>query len=428
MKSAALPCSLAVMDMWKTLKTHKHFARLFYSNFISAIGNNIHRIALMVLVYSLTEEALWVSLTLGIQLLTSVVVGPLVSTWSDAQERRKLLVITDLIRAPLVLLIPLVGIKSLAILMILVIAMEFLRILHDPVIWAVVPELVPEEKTDTANSLMLFTGRFAEVVFVGLAGLLVAAVGAAPAFWIDAATYLVSGLIVLGIPRIESNQEGESGYWSRVREGIDHILKNPSIRRTVGTLFAAAMFGSVEAVLGVVLAVSILKVGSSGFGVMEAAMALGAILGTLIVPQITSRIGREKLFLMGLLSFGLFEASIGLYPKFSWVLVAFFLSGILNMAFLVPARSILQLHTPPELRTRTFAAFGAVMNTAVLVGTMVGGALEEPLGVPLVFVLAGLGVFGVTSSVVIKGLLSERRKVAASQFWVGVSVDLPDLI
>ena len=409
--------------MWKTLRAHKGFAKLFYSNFISAIGNNIHRIALMVLVYSLTEEALWVSLTLGIQLVTSVVVGPLVSTWSDGQERRKLLVVTDLIRVPLVLLIPLVGIKSLAILMVLVIAMEFLRILHDPVIWAVVPELVSEEEMDTANSMMLFTGRFAEVVFVGLAGLLVAAVGAAPAFLIDAGTFLVSGLIMLGIPRIESNQEGESGYWSRVREGIEHILKNPSIRRTVGTLFCAAMFGSVEAVLGVVLAVSILNVGSSGFGVMEAGMALGAILGTLIVPKIASQIGREKLFLLGLLGFGLFEASIGLYPTFSWVLVAFFISGVLNMAFLVPARSILQLHTPSELRTRTFAAFGAVMNTAVLVGTMLGGALEVPLGVPLIFVLAGAGVFGVTSSVVIKGLLSQRKPVTVPQVQVEMGAD-----
>ena len=270
---------------------------------------------------------------------------------------------------------------------------------------------------------MLFTGRFAEVVFVGLAGVLVAAVGAAPAFWVDAATFLVSGLLVLGIPRVESDQKGDSGYWSRVREGIDHILKSPSIRRTVGTLFAAAMFGSVEAVLGVVLAVSILKVGSSGFGVMEAAMALGAILGTLIVPHISSRMGRERLFLMGLLSFGLFEASIGLFPKFSWVLVAFFMSGILNMAFIVPARSILQLHTPSELRTRTFAAFGAVMNTAVLVGTIVGGALEEPLGVPMVFTLAGLGVFGVTFSIVIKGQISQRRPITVPQAQAQMGAD-----
>ncbi len=92
---------------------------------------------------------------------------------------------------------------------------------------------------------------------------------------------------------------------------------------------------------------------------------------------------------MALFLFGLFEASIGAFPLFAWVLLAFFISGFLNMAFIVPARSILQLNTPQEMRGRIFAAFGAVMNAAVLLGTMWGGALEEPLGAPRVFLLAG---------------------------------------
>lgn len=401
--------------MLETLRTQKSFAKLFYASFISAIGSHIHRIALMLLVYTLTEEALWVSLMLGVQLVTSVVVGPLVSTWADAQERRKLLVWTDLLRVPLVVLIPLVGIKSLFVLLILVIAMEVLRISHNPVVWSVVPELVPEDKMDTANGMMMFTYRFAEVVFVGLAGLLVAAVGAAPAFWIDAGTFLVSGLIVMGLPKMEPEPEDGNGYWVRVKEGLQHLVNTPKIRRTVATLFCAAMFGSVEMVLGVVLAVSILNVGSAGFGMMEAAMALGAILGTIIVPKITSKMGREKLFLMGLLGFGLFEASVGVLPEFTWVIIAYFFSGVLNMVFLVPSRSILQINTPPELRTRTFAAFGAIMNTAVLVGTMLGGALEGLISVPAIFLLAGTGVFGVTISVVIRAQIASRRLVPTSQ-------------
>jgi MFS family permease len=401
--------------MWNTLRNQKSFARLFYASLISAIGNNIHRIALMLLVYTLTEEALWVSLTLGVQLLTSIVVGPLMSAWADTRERRFLLVVSDFIRVPLVLLIPLIGIKHFGLLLILVFAMEVVRNLRYPVANAVIPELVPEDHVDRANSLMQFSTRFAEVVFVGLAGLLVAAVGPAPAFFIDAATFLVSGLIVLGLPRLHPGEKHEVKYWSRVRAGIDHLVGNPIIRRTVGTLFCAAMFGSVEAVLGVVLAVSVLKVGSSGFGVMEAGMALGSILGTLLVVQLLTRIRRQKLFLMGLIGFGLFEASIGLNPGFAWVILAYFVSGLLNMVFIVPAQSILQLNTPPELRTRTFAAFGAVMNTAVIAGTMMGGALEKPLGVPLVFLLAGMGVFGVTMAVLIRGQLASRRLVPTPQ-------------
>ncbi len=408
--------------MWKTLRLYPNFARLFSATLISAIGNNIHRIALMVMVYSLTEEALWVSLALGIQLITSVIIGPLLSAWADVQERRKLLVLSDILRAPVVLLIPLLGIRSLPLLLILVICMEILRILHDPVSVAVIPELVPESSMDAANGLMLFAVRFAEVVFVGLAGLLVAAAGTAVAFWIDAGTFLASGLLLLGLPQMQVASDAERGYWARVQGGINHIRRNPIIRRTVGTLACAALFGSVESVLGVVLAVSVMQVGSAGFGIMEAGMAFGAILGTVMILQLTKKISRERIFLFGLLGFGVIEAAIGLFPAFSWVITAYFISGVLNMAFLIPARSILMINTPSELRTRTFAAFGAVMNSAVLAGTLLGGALEKPLGAPTVFLLAGAAVFLVTFTTTFISALSCPKDRAMQHAAVEVSV------
>ncbi|WP_038058196.1 MFS transporter [Thermus amyloliquefaciens] len=372
----------------KTLR-HKAFARLILSYLVSQAGSKVHRVALLVLVYLLTEKALWVSLVLGAQLLGTVVFSPLLSAWADTQDRKRLLVWSDLLRAPLVALIPLLGAKSLPVLLLLVFLIELLRDLHDPIQNAVVPDLVPKEEVDEANSLVLLADRLSEVLFVGVAGVLVAAVGPAFAFYLDAATYLVSGLILMGLPSLKPQRLPKAGFFARVKEGIGHLASHPALRRAVGTLFAAAAFGSVETALGVVLAIKWLGVGSAGFGFMEAAMALGAILGGLALPYLLRRIPRERLFLLGLLLFGIVEASIGAFPVFAWVLPAFFISGFLNMAFIVPARSILQLNTPQEMRGRIFAAFGAVMNAAVLLGTMWGGALEGSLGAPGVFLLAG---------------------------------------
>ncbi|BDG15723.1 MFS transporter [Thermus brockianus] len=371
---------------------HKAFARLILAYLVSQAGSKIHRVALLVLIYLLTENALWVSLTLGVQLLGTVVFSPLLSAWADTQDRKRLLVGSDLLRAPLVALIPLLGAKSLPFLLLLVFLIELLRDLHDPIQNAVVPDLVPKEEVDEANSLILLADRLSEVLFVGAAGVLVATVGPAYAFYLDAATYLASGLLLLGLPPLRPERVSKAGFFARVKEGLGHLWQTPPIRRAVGTLFAAAAFGSVETALGVVLALKWLGVGSAGFGFMEAAMALGAILGGLALPRLLHRVPRERLFLLALLLFGLFEASVGLFPVFAWVLVAFFVGGFLNMAFIVPARSILQLNTPQEMRGRIFAAFGAVMNAAVLLGTMLGGALEGPLGAPTVFLLAGLGV------------------------------------
>jgi MFS family permease len=371
---------------------HKAFARLILAYLVSQAGSKIHRVALLVLIYLLTENALWVSLVLGVQLLGTVVFSPLLSAWADTQDRKRLLVWSDLLRAPLVALIPLLGAKSLPALLLLVFLIELLRDLHDPIQNAVVPDLVPEEEVDEANSLVLLADRLSEVLFVGAAGVLVAAVGPAFAFYLDAATYLASGLLLLGLPPLKPAHLPRAGFFARVKEGLGHLYRQPAIRRAVGTLFMAAAFGSVETALGVVLAIKWLGVGSAGFGLMEAAMALGAILGGLAMPKLLERVPRERLFLYGLFLFGLFEASVGLFPWFAWVVLAFFLGGFLNMTFIVPARSILQLNTPQEMRGRIFAAFSAVMNSAVLIGTMLGGALEGLIGAPMVFLLAGVMV------------------------------------
>jgi MFS family permease len=379
------------------------FARLFSATLIAEIGARIHRIALLVLVYTITTDALWVSLIVAIQVAASVGVGIMVSPWSEAQDRKRMLAASDLLRACLMPLIPLLGVRSLGVLLALVFAIEVLRNVYDPIRNAVVPDLVTEEELDSANGLLLFAQRFAEVAFVGLAGILVAAVGPQPAFWINAFFYLVSGTILLSLPRLTRGKPMYPDYRSRAQEGIMHMIGSRVIRRVVGTLFVAAMFGSVGSVLGVVLAIKVLQVGSAGFGFLEAAMALGAIVGTLLVPRLTTRIPRERLFLAGLFTFGLFLASIGVFPTMGWVLVAYLITGALNMTFLIPVRSILQLNTPTELRIRTFAAFSAILSSAMLIGALLSGILEGYLGSPLIFLLAGLTISAVALSVVLRG-------------------------
>lgn len=132
--------------MWQALK-HRSFARLFCATLVSESGTQIHRVALLVLVYTMTQDALWVSLVLATQLLATVGVGPALSAWSETQDRRRLLVASDLARAVLVPLIPLIGIHSWGILLLLVFVIDILRNLHDPIANAVIPDLVPGKRS-----------------------------------------------------------------------------------------------------------------------------------------------------------------------------------------------------------------------------------------------------------------------------------------
>jgi len=387
--------------MWSALKL-PGFRWLFLSNLVSLIGSKIHRIALLFVAYQETQNAVWVSLILGSQFLASAVLGPLLGPLSDRYDRRVLMVFTDLVRAVLVACIPLFAINSMPLLMAIAFLMAALESLHYAASNSTIPDLVPSSKLDGANGLMVFVGRFADVAFVALAGVLVANVGPKPAFWIDAASYLIAAGLLAFLPSLPSKAE-KGGYFASVAAGLRPLWQNSVLRRTIGTLALAAAFGSVEAALGIVYAVGALKIGVQGFGVLEALMAGGAILGLLVTMPLIQRLSRERVFLLGLGTWGLFLASTGLFPFPVWAGIAMVALGILNTMFIVPARSIIQLAAPPELRGRIMAAFGATMQSAVLVGTFLAGILEPRLGVLMVLIISGMAVFLASLAVFLLG-------------------------
>ncbi len=368
------------------------FRRFFIASLITLAGDQLHRVALYVLVYRMTGSTASVAAVLSAQLVVDVLLSPLLATWAERRERRGLFVASQLVQGVLVLFIPLYAAQNLYLLWALVFAIHIFQKLEYPLIAAMTPELVPAHLLDEANALVAFAKRFSEVAVVGFAGLLVAAVGPILAFYLDALSFFVAALLLLGLPRIEPPALGEGSYWQQVKEGFAFLFRHPRLRRVIGALFTAALLGSVENVLGVALALGVLGVGSAGYGVIEMALALGAVLGAIWIPRWTRRFGRERVFAYSFLLFGLGIASVGLVPVFFWAVAAYFLSGLFNQGFLVPLRSMLQLDTPKHLVTRVFGAVGSVSGTAVLIGVMGGGVVADRIGVLPTYLLAGLGV------------------------------------
>lgn len=387
--------------MWSALQ-HLAFRWLFASSLASLAGSKIHRIALLFVAYQETQNAVWVSLILGAQFLASAVLGPLLGPLSDRYDRRALMIVSNLARAALVACIPLFAIGSMPLLMGISFLMAVFESVHYAASNSAIPDMVPESALDSANGLMMFVQRFSEIAFVALAGTLVAAVGPVPAFWINALSYLIAAGLLIFLPML-SGKAGKGNYFQAVAEGIRPLWQNPVLSRTIGTLALAAAFGSVEGALGIVYALGALKIGVQGFGVLEALMAAGAVLGLWVTMPLIKRWTREVVFVRSLALWGLVFASLGLFPNPIWAGVATLLMGLLNTMFIVPARSIIQLSAPAELRGRIMAAFGATMQSAVLLGTLLAGLLEPRLGVLTVLWLLGFTVFLVVFTVILRG-------------------------
>ncbi|WP_299431908.1 MFS transporter [uncultured Meiothermus sp.] len=393
---------------------HSAFRWLFVSSFISLVGSKIHRVALLFVAFQETQNAVWISLILGSQFLASAVLGPLLGPLADRYDRRTLMIISDLARALLVACIPLFALDSLPLLMLIAFFISTFESVHYSASNGAIPDMVPESALDGANGLMTFVARFADVAFVALAGVLVASVGPVPAFWIDATSYLIAAGFLALLPPLPGKAK-KGNYFAAVAEGIRPLWHNLTLRRTIGTLALAAAFGSVEAALGIVFAIGALQIGVQGFGVLEALMAGGALLGLLVVMPLIRLWSRETVFLVGLGIWGLFMASLGLFPFPIWAGIATIILGMLNTMFIVPARSIIQLAAPPELRGRIMAAFGAIMQSAVLIGTFLAGVLEPRLGVLTVLYFSGIAVSLAVFTVFLWGGIPRQPREARSE-------------
>ena len=149
------------------------FLRLFLSNLVSQVGNKVHRIALLALVNEM-YGLVWTGVVISAQLFSRVILGPLLGPLVDRNDRRLIMLYSDLVCVGLVALIPLLGIRSLGALIALTVLVAATDALRYPAVNSAVADLVPESSLDQANSLLLLTNRVAEIGFVALAGLLVA--------------------------------------------------------------------------------------------------------------------------------------------------------------------------------------------------------------------------------------------------------------
>jgi len=375
------------------------FARLFISNFISEVGTQIYRIAIPVWAYTLTGSPIAVAGVVAAQFLASVIMGPLLSPLADLYDRKWLMFWSEALSAMAVALLPLFFMESLAGWLLVAFLIGVLQAVGNPAVNAVVPELVGKDDLDAANSLIYFPRRSLEMVFMGLAGVLVAALGARAAFWIDAASFALSALVLLTLRPLPAHggSAAQGGYWGMVLGGLGYVLRNPVTRYVIGILAPAAMFGAIDATVPPVLATQVYaggdaQLGSMYYGFIEAAFATGAVLGLLAVAGVSKRFSRPAAFLGGLAVFGVAELSIGLFGSLWPVLPLLFVMGFANQIFIVPARSLIQMGADPKYLGRTMAAWGAVMNGAALVGMMLGGFLAEFLGPQLAFVIGGGGV------------------------------------
>lgn len=373
-----------------------NFAFFWLAQVISRFGDPITLVALTYVTYRETQSALFTALAVGVASIPSALFGFFGGAIADALGPRRAMFWTDVVRAPIVGAIPLLLLLDAP--LVLIFAMAFLAgigaAIFNPARGAVVPALLRREHLARGNSLVYASDRAVEIGGALAGGALVAAIGDG-AFYVDALTFALSAVL---LARVVIDEDLRMVTWSRVwsdaRAGVVFLRRttvlwsntvfslaaqfaNPVVN-TLTPVFLIRRFAGNDALAGAVL-----------YSASEAAIALGAVVGSALLPRYLERVPKGRSLVLGFALTGLVIILIALAPSFPSALGLFGVLGFTNVLFYVPTVTILQEATPQEMVARVFGARIAITNLSWLPIILLGGVIGDAIGVERFLALAG---------------------------------------
>ena len=379
------------------------FSTLWVGQTISLLGDRLNQVALGVLVLSLTGSAVDVGLTFLAATLPNLVFGPFAGTFVDRCNQKTVMVVSDLLRAGLVLLVPVAANANVLLAYPVVFAVTTVSIFFRPARTAVIPRIVATEDLTPANGAMWTAETIADVVGYPIAGLFVAFVGSALAlaFWFDAASYLVSAGLVLSItipPVVRSAAPVVAGtvrrYLAELRAGWQFLRSEPALfQNTVISGLAQLAVGALVA-LPVVYARDVLQ-GSpipypQSYAALDLALGIGNLAGGFAVGAVGARFRKGPLVIGGYVLLGVSTALLGVTGHEVAALTLTLLAGIANMVFIIPTQTLFAERTPQDMMGRVVGIRSSMVLGPMTLAIALSGILAQALGPSAVFLAFGL--------------------------------------
>ncbi len=404
------------MQRYLSMLAYREFALLWVGSTISALGDSLTWIALVWLVYDATGSAGKVGLLVVVYTAPVIIGGLLAGVALDRFNRRRVLIVDNVIRGAVMAAIPsLFHLDLLRLWHLYVVAgvygsMKMLSLAGVP---TVIPGLVPEEHLNTANALESISYGIAAIVGPGVGALLIARIGGANVLLIDAATYYALVACLLGVSSQSSPQPTRST--SGLGPAVAFVLMTPAVL-TITVMFAAANvgIGMLEVVLPV-YAREVLRQGVSTYGLLVSAMGVGSLLGAVLVGGLASPQSLGRAIAAAQLCYGLSFLGLLFTPHLPVTLTVLSGAGVLGAPLTVWAQTVRMRLIPWHLRGRVFGLLRTVMQAAPPLGGALGGILVTGRGIPFAVVVIVVAVGGAGALGLVVRSLAREYTIAPAQ-------------
>jgi MFS family permease len=393
------------------LSQNRSFRQLWLGQVVSQLGDWFNTIALYTIIQNLTGSGRDIGLLLVARFVPSFFLGPLSGVVADRFSRQKIMIVTDILRAIVVLGFLFVRTADqLWLVYVLTVLQLGLSTFFEPARTAAVPSIVSDRELVPANAISSVTWSVMLTLGAAIGGLITGWFGPDVAFVLDGATYLLSAALIASI-RVPKRKKRERRKLSPVQwlgigetiDGIRYVKDRPNVLALLLVKPAWGLGGGILTLLAV-FGAKIFPVGESpatGIGVLFAARGIGTAVGPIVARRMAGE-GQRRMqasigiaFLIG----GLFYIWFGSTTSFVVALVVLGIAHCGGSILWVFSTVILQREVEDSFRGRVFAAELALLTLTMAASNYAAGELLDRFGYSPRVVTIGMGIFFVLPGV-----------------------------
>jgi len=387
------------------LRRNRPFRQLWLGQVVSQIGDWFNTIALYTIILNLTGSGRDVGLLLVARFVPSFLFGPLSGVVADRFSRQRIMIISDLLRAVVVLGFLFVrSADQLWIIYVLTVLQLGLSTFFEPDKTAAIPSIVEDRELVAANAISSVTWSVMLTLGAAIGGLITGWFGTDVAFILDAATYLLSAALIASI-RVQKRRKrerekltlGRSLGITQTIEGIRYVKDRPRVLALLLVKPAWGLGGGILTLLAV-FGERVFPVGKSaatGIGVLFAARGIGTAVGPIVARRMAGEIDTRMQTWIGIafLIGGVFYVAFGSATSFVFALIVLGVAHCGGSILWVFSTVLLQRAVADNFRGRVFAAELALLTLTMAASNYATGELLDRFQIPPRLVTIGIGVF-----------------------------------
>jgi MFS family permease len=393
--------------MFRVLR-QRNYALLWVGGFISQLGDWALFVGLPFEIYRITGSTLATAGMTVSFLVPGIVLGSVAGVYVDRWDRRRLMVVVNLLQAVIILPLLLVGDLGIWVVYAVLVVESSVSQLFGPAQLALMPSLLTggEEELLTANAVSGVGRHGARLVGPAMGGFIVAFGGLGAVAIVDSASFVISaGLLALihapaRAPRVAASiEELALTAWRRAvnewRDGLRYVARSQLLRSLLVFEVIRAVGEGLTSALFVVWVTVAVHSDATGWGWVLSTQAIGGLAGALVIARLGSRVHALPLLIGGALAFGGIDLVLftypAIYPHIGPALVMLVIVGVPGAAMGAASTTLQQAGAVDSHRGRAIGAIGAVGGVGALVGAVLAGVLGTVVPVIALLVVQGSG-------------------------------------